>query len=270
MTPWTRYAISPRRRSPFGLLFFLFGPACTIGSPSSSKPASGDSDSPSDTDSSDSSDSESSSDSDSASETGGGDSDSGSATDDFPTCAPYSGFLAAGTAWSYTPREGEGEFLAEITAWSGNEVTRTEHKVVGDETFLQSSDGDFLYRCETDGLYLISSNTEEKVSIPSYGIDTDVWEETTYTRPVLIVPAELEPGDSFDQEWVAITEGSDGSVATSYYAVRYEVTDEEEVDVLAGTYTALRLTGSDYGPTWLVDGVGLVKDGLWELDEFDE
>ena len=68
----------------------------------------------------------------------------------------------------------------------------------------------------------------------------------------------------------ADTYGSDGSVATTAGGTGFEVGAEDEVTVPTGTYTALRLEESATDLTWVAEGVGLIKDPVWELVSFEE
>lgn len=95
----------------------------------------------------------------------------------------------------------------------------------------------------------------------------------TYDTPVLMVPATLTPGDVWSTARTRTIVPSSGDTYTVADDSIAEVIGIEEVEVPLGTYTAVRVDETSPSGTvsmWYADGVGLVKAGALEMDNYSD
>ncbi len=93
---------------------------------------------------------------------------------------------------------------------------------------------------------------------------------TTYDEPVLLWPASIAKGDTWEAHYVG-TSKVDGKKTDFDYSATYTARGLEDVTVKAGTYKAFRVVvqpeSGDSTSIWLSSGVGTVQGDWYELTD---
>ena len=227
----------------------------------------GDGDADTDTDSDTDTDTDTDADSDTDSDT-----DSDADADADATCSRYSGIQGVGTTWEYdlSGSSYEGSYTLVVTDLDGGDVTMEQHQEYAGTGYTYEADAVLSYRCKDEGMYL-SSNRTEYVTVSS-GSSYEGWSETTYTPSALVLPYDLAVGDTWDVTMNYTTETGTTDPISGSLSYSYEVVKEEEVEVEAGTYTALKVSSKVSGSTyssWIAKGVGTVQGDGTELVRYE-
>lgn len=191
-------------------------------------------------------------------------------------CPPASG-IGANTTWEYEYNEQyeksnatTGTYSVEVEdrAEDGTLTLVTEVSTEGSNNSFESKTTS-QYGCDGTGLWLLATYYEYTVTVyyPYEG-----WREYTYDAPILLMPASVDVGDSWETVYAGVYVDELGARRATDYIISTEVTGREELTVPAGTFTAMEWsqswsTGSDT-TAWYSNGVGLVASEEADLVEF--
>jgi hypothetical protein len=187
-------------------------------------------------------------------------------------CGEFSGVDGVGTTWEYDYNDGQGTtgpYVVEVTAIDGKDVELVATLNVEGTTFTQESTTTSQVRCGEDGMVLRSSYNF--YSVNASGNEYDGWTEITYTNGALSLPRTLEVGTTWvsDQTYTYTdSNGGNDSISSVY---TFEVTAEEDINLPAGAYTALRVEILDNtGASHYAKGVGFVKSDYFQLSRYSK
>jgi hypothetical protein len=170
-------------------------------------------------------------------------------------CPAYSG-IVDGRTWTYATtdeyeRQTGGAWtmttttsLAADGTWTSETSEVVESAQLDDYTLSFVSDG----YCDGDGSWVTHNASTYSYSIG--GETTDGWSETTYDEPVLSLPAGIDVGSAWTSHLSGVTETDAGQQDFDQES-DYEVTGEDTIEIAAGSFDALVISGGDYG--WYVD-----------------
>lgn len=187
------------------------------------------------------------------------------------TCDSWTGYVD-GRQWTYAyPKSSssDGGWTSTVTVDAGA-VTLTQ---VGDQDNSQAqvhTEANYGYRCDADGLWLLTGDTTTTSVVD--GVETQSWIQGTWDSEGPVQPPRLTMGDTWAWGYTYTYTSSDGD--GGYEGdVDYRAEVEEEIEVPAGTYAAMRVFQSAdqgaSGRSWFADGVGLVATDTVELVEVD-
>ncbi len=187
-------------------------------------------------------------------------------------CGEYSGVNGVGTTWEYDYNDGQGTtgpYVVEVTAIDGKDVELVTTLNIEGTTFTQDSTTTSQYRCGDEGMVLRSSYNFYTVVASNY--EYDGWVDTTYTNGALVLPRTLTLGTSWVSDQTNTYTDSNGGDDGSSLSYTFEVTAEEDVNVPAGAYTALRVETVDVpGVSHYAKGVGFVKTSYFQLTRYSK
>lgn len=157
---------------------------------------------------------------------------------------------------------------ASFDAATGTAVMTSESTVSGSAFRSYTSSTVGRYRCDEDGLWMVSYTLEWDYET-SAGYADSGWTEATYGA-YLVMPADPGVGDTWSATGTATYDGSSG--AGSYpYDLGYEVVGAESRTVAAGTYSTLRVRSTASGSTsdfWIARDIGAVESEYAELERW--
>ncbi len=206
-----------------------------------------------------------------------GDTDTDADTDtdtdtDVSACGAWSGIEGVGTSWSYDVADGDlsGTVDNEITAYdasTGLVTTLSVSALTGVDYSLDSTTTS-EYRCDGDGMWLLTQYTEYAMDYA--GTPIDGWTDSSYDPPALLLPVDIAVGDSWTTSYTGVTETSMTDPDTFSSTVQQTVVEERNVTVPAGTYDTMYVeyTGDGDGFTYIARGVGQVKSNITELTSY--
>lgn len=191
-----------------------------------------------------------------------------------PACPSYSGFLEAGSIWTYD------EVADDYTGTAQVELVSIDGDVVTVSRQLDGEGTDFTYTgafSETwscaDGLRPLTSRQDYTTDGPG-GLYTG-YNELSFEASGPTLPDDPAVGATWDitMTVTATTETTgDGEPTVTDVAHHFEVVSEGEVEVPAGTYTALQIADtintSRTNVTWWSDGVGVLETSTLALTGF--
>lgn len=189
-------------------------------------------------------------------------------------CSSFSPFDRAGATWTYTGASSKQVLtrtVVESGEYAGGPAWRIdEHwELPTIDTWL-TWDGQMWYRCDSNGVWLLGGTATE---VETYvgGHDTTIDYTIHYTCPMLVVPPEVEVGTTWTRDY-AFTRSHDDESYDYEQTTHHQVTAIETVDVPAGRFDALHVSGPN--EHWLVEGVGKVQEdwqGIrWQLEAYAE
>ncbi|MEY3213211.1 MAG: hypothetical protein RIT28_3692 [Pseudomonadota bacterium] len=187
-------------------------------------------------------------------------------------CGEYSGVEGVGTTWEYNYNDSQGStgpYVVEVTAIDGKNVELVSTLNIEGTTYSQDSTTTSQYRCGDEGMVLLSSYNFYDVIASGY--EYSGWTDTTYTNGALTLPRTLEVGTTWVSDQSNTYTDSNGGDGGSSDVYTFEVTAEEDVNVPAGAYTALRVETAAYsGASHYVEGVGFVKTDYFQLTRYSK
>lgn len=187
-------------------------------------------------------------------------------------CGEHSGVGGVGTTWEYDYNDGQGStgpYVVEVTAIDGKDVELVSTLNIEGTTYTQDSTTTSQYRCSDEGMVLRSSYNFYYVNASGY--EYEGWVETTYTNGALTLPRTLELGTTWVSDQTYTTTDSNGGDNGSSLTYTFEVTAEEDINVPAGAYTALRVESADVpGATHYAKGVGFVRSDYFKLSRYSK
>lgn len=263
---------------PFYLYYLIGCGELGEGGPADDKTAGhgeGDADADGDADSDADADADSDADGDADSDADGdGDADSDTDTDSDPDCGPWAA-ISVGRNWKWEYAETEsfrGYFDAEVTELADG---LGKLAISGD---YESADVSQQYTGTThficDGGYYATSQ-EITATTTAGGEVTTYTTETSYSEPVLTMPASLSMGDTWTAEYSYTTRSGEQSYS-GYYSEQYTVTDSTSMEVKAGIFPVFELTcvqttsGSNITRySYVAQDVGNVAGQTYELAAFN-
>jgi hypothetical protein len=200
-----------------------------------------------------------------------GDTDSDADTDAGP-CGPWTGISGLGTTWSYSFADADlsGTVDNEITAYDAGAglVTAESLSDLTGPDYTLSSTTTTEYRCDGDGYWMLSQHTEYAMDYA--GTPIEGWTDASYDPPALLIPHDIQVGDSWTTSYIGTTETNMSAPAPFESSVVQTVIEEQSVTVPAGTYDTLYVEFSGDGEGWsnIARGVGQVKSNVTVLTSY--
>jgi hypothetical protein len=147
-----------------------------------------------------------------------------------------------------------------VTAVSESDITGPDYTITSTTTSQ--------YRCDSDGMWMTGQYTEYLMDYA--GTPIEGWTDSSYDPAALLVPADIDVGDTWTTAYVGVTETNMTDPTPFESTVLQQVIEPAEVTVPAGTYDTLyvEFTGDGEGFSYIARGVGQVKSNVSELTSY--
>jgi hypothetical protein len=193
-------------------------------------------------------------------------------------CPSASG-IVAGATWTYEYNEAyekssslSGGYTMEVTDFGtdGTLTLVTQIDSAGSNNTYTATQTD-TYSCNDEGLWLLDTYLEYTTTV-YYAYEG--YQDYTWNVPTLIMPVTVEVGDDWESVYDGVYETELGQRRAQDYTTTTTVTGREEIDVPAGTYTAMvwnavTSLGSNT-TTYVANGTGAVATPYADLVEVEQ
>ncbi len=203
---------------------------------------------------------------------GNGGPDDTDTTDGGGPCGPFAA-IADGRWWTYeyVGNDMVGTWTTTVTAFDGTAGTMTTEGEYAGDDFTQTLSTTTWFTCDGGP---VTQRVETAYEGESSGYEYAGSSVTTYTDPQPNVPTALAVGDTWTVRYRGTTESEGAAPYDFDFTTTYTVEEEDRVEVAAGDWTALFVSGETDGEAgggqWLARGVGAVEGDGFELVDWSE